>query len=498
VPTGDTLLLVRHAVLLLLAGCAHSAVRPDVHQRGWLEVETPHISLRTDLERDDAIWRARQLEQFWAALAHLYDLVAPGAPPPAGRFSVILLASCADFQHIAWQDVSGFAAPMDGQLVAVTCEANQGDTVIHELAHLFNHHHFPRLPRWVDEGLATYYSTLQVRDGRAVLGNFPSQLSPYWNRPGWLPSLSALRHLSSDEFYRDRAGANYFCAWKLVHVLNNTDRARQAGFRAYLQALRAGVPDDTAWQEAFRDVPAGPLADDYATYQRRDRVNRLVTSYDWSEPSPPRVRALRPGEAHFLWARLLAVAHAGEVAEQLERAAAADPDWPGLLYARAVLLRPRDAVELLRRYVARVPDDPRGWQALVSARMNRAVPAGYSPLDRPPPPALRGMQDDVRKLIEHSDTPDALNQIGWYFALARNPNAGLNFALRAVQAEPSCAECWDTVGLLYFEAGKLALAIAAQERAVGIYAERAPDEVVVRLRRFRAALRRPPPAGSAR
>jgi hypothetical protein len=108
------------------------------------------------------------------------------------------------------------------------------------------------------------------------------------------------------------------------------------------------------------------------------------------------------------------------------------------------------------------------------------------------------MQDDVRRLIEHSDTPNALNEIGWYYAVAHNPNTGLNFALRAVRTEPSCAACWDTVALLYYEAGKLDLAFEAQERSAGIYAEYAPREVNVRLERYRAALRRTPPAGSGR
>ncbi|HEU5056778.1 MAG TPA: hypothetical protein VFU21_09630, partial [Kofleriaceae bacterium] len=452
--------MTRLLLLLLVAGCAHPPVRGDIHRRSWLLVETPHITLRTDLERDDALWRARQLEQFWSALAHLYDLVAPGAPPPQHRFPVILLARCEDFEKVAWGNVEGFATPMDAELVAVTCEGNQGDTVVHELAHLFNHHLFPQLPRWVDEGLATYYSTMQVREGRAVLGNFPGGLSRYWNRPQWLPGLTAIRRMSADEFYSDRVGANYFCAWKLVHVLNNTSPDRQVEFRRYLAALRAGTGFEEAWQHAFGGI-ADALADDYATYQRRDRVNRLATAYRWIEPPPPRVRRLRPGEAHVLWARLLNVAHEDAVAEQLERAAAADPDWSGLLYARAVLLRPRNAVALLRRYVALEPDDPKGWRALVDARVRAVVPAAYQrdPLSGRPPPALAAIQADVRRLVEHASDTVSLNNVGWYYALRQDPNAGLNFALRAVQAQPSCGECWDTVGLLYFQAGKVPQAV---------------------------------------
>jgi len=486
----------RLALLLLASSCAHSLVRGDIHQRGWLLVETEHISLRTDLDRADALARARRLDQIWAALAHLYDLVAPGSPPPAQPFRVIHLDSCGDFERIH-ADVSGFVfGSVEGD-VAVTCENRGESTLIHELAHIFNHHHFTRLPRWVDEGLATYYETLQVRGGKAMLGNFPTGLSDYWNRPRWLPSIDSIRHMERDEFYDpQKMGRNYFAAWKLVHLLNDSGPDRQRRFRAYLAALHGGAADEEAWRAAF--AGDGSLADDYLTYQQRDRLNRLVTAYRWAEPTAPRMRRLRPGEAHVLWASLLTVEHADEVAAQLDRAARADPHWPGLLYWRARLLRPRDEVDLLRRYLRQRPDDAEGWLALVSAQLRRAVPERHDPLRDPPTPALAAMQEDVRKLVEHSSDPSALNQIGWYYALQRNPNAGLNFAIRAVRAEPSCGACWDTVGVLYFQAGKLVLALAAEERAAGIYAERAPPDVTSRLRQFRAALRRRPPAGSAR
>jgi hypothetical protein len=91
-----------------------------------------------------------------------------------------------------------------------------------------------------------------------------------------------------------------------------------------------------------------------------------------------------------------------------------------------------------------------------------------------------------------------LNTIAWYFALRQQPAAGLNFALRAVQALPSCARCWDTLGLLYFQAGKVDLAVEAQERAVMLYADRAPPDVAKRLRKFRDAFKGRRPASSGR
>ena len=465
--------MTRFLAILLAAAAtacaARSPVRADIHQRGWLQVETAHIALRTDLERADAIAHAIKLDQYWQALAHLYGLVAPGAPPPPGKLSVVHLASCKDFDQIA-SDATGFVfTSVTGQDLAVTCQQHDSSTLVHELAHIFNRHLFVRLPVWVEEGLATYYSTLEVAGGRAVLGNFPSGLSALWNQPRYLPSLGKLVGMKREEFYQPMSkGRNYFSAWKLVHLLNNTSADRRLRFRRYLAALRSGVGNPEAWRGAFGDASSDELASDYVNYQERERVNRLTTSFAWSRPPPPVIRRLRPAEAHLLWAELLTVSDPALVSAQLQRAAGLQPDRSRFLHLRV-------------------------WAGVASA-----LPRGYDGLRGPPPPRLAAMQRDVRELVERSSDPHVLNTIAWYFAMSRKPAAGLNFAIRSVQAAPACARCWDTVGLLYFQAGKLDRALEAQGRAVLLYGERAPREVVERLGRYRAALRRRPPAASAR
>jgi tetratricopeptide (TPR) repeat protein len=481
---------------VLLAACRPSLVRDDVHERGWLLVETQHVALRTDLDEEDALARARQLEQSWHALARMYALVAPGGGTPVGRFPVIHFASCLEFQRIGGAR-AGFVFGAGYWLdvpTAVTCERAGDTTLMHELAHLFNQHHFAGLPAWVEEGLATYYSTLIVRDGEIVTGTFPAGFAGLARRPAWLADVDGIRRMSYEDFHQERkVSGNYFSAWKLVHVLNSTGPDRLQRFRRFLGALRFATDSEDAWAQAFGDLPAAPLAEDFKWYQKRLRLNGWAARFHWSEPAAPSVRQLRPGEAHILWAVLLVNAGHREAARaQLDRLAAADPDWPELLYWRAVLLQPPNALDLLRQYVHRQPKDARGWRALVSEQLDRAVPASYLGLDSPPPPALAAMEGDVRRLVEHASDASSLNTIGWYFALRQNATTGLNFAIRSLQAQPRCGPCWDTAALLYFQAGKRSKALEAQERAVRLYAERAPPDVLARLRRFRVA------AGAAR
>ena len=288
----------------------------------------------------------------------------------------------------------------------------------------------------------------------------------------------------------DDRSDHYFAAWKLVHLLTSTEPDLQLRFRRYLAAIASAVSNDDAWAQAFGDRPARPLARVFAVYHRRKRVNVWTAKYEWPDPPRPRVRVLRAGEAHILWANLLTSRDPPSgMAEQLELAAEADPSWPELPYWRAVLVRGPDALQLLRDHVSRFPGDARGWNALVEIGLERAVPPSYVGLDGPPPAGLAAMARDVRRLVEHASDPHALNTIGRYYALRREPATGLNFAIRAVRAEPSCGDCWDTVALLYFQAGKVADALKAQERAIGLYDEKATPAALSRLRRYRMAAR---------
>lgn len=488
--------------LLLLAACAHSPVRGDIHEDGWLLVETAHVSLRTDLDRDDAVARARQLEQFWQALATHYAVVVPGAARPSGRFPVVHFDSCRDYRLVAPESTAGFVFTSRGyprERIAVTCDDYDDTTLVHELAHIFNHHFFSSSLPWVNEGLATYYSTMTVQDGKVVIGKIPPYAVRFIRRAAWEPPLDQLRRMSYEEFRAGDQGRRYFGAWKLVHLLSNTTPELRARFRHYLAAIGAGATSDEAWDRAFAGLEAGALDEDYRRYQHRAELNVLKAAYSWPAIPAPRVTRLSAGEAHAVWAHLLVLGGPRGVAEQLERAGAVDPDWPDLLYWRAVLLRGRPAVGLLRQHLRRRPDDLRAWHALVSLRMSAAAPPSYLGLDGSPPSAIVAMEPDVLRLVERASTADALNTVGWYFALRQNPVTGLNFAIRAVRADPGCGACWDTVALLYFQAGKVAEAVAAQERAANLYAESVPRDVLVRLRRYRAALRRgTPPAGSGR
>lgn len=63
-------------------------------------MRSPHFVLYTDLPRDDAERRTRELELARAMLAQAYELLVPVAPPDT-LTGVVLFARCADLHAIA-------------------------------------------------------------------------------------------------------------------------------------------------------------------------------------------------------------------------------------------------------------------------------------------------------------------------------------------------------------------------------------------------------------
>lgn len=499
-----------------LTGCLGvTGVRRGIAKRTWYELRSEHFVLVTDLPRQRAEARVRNLEQLWQALADMYVLVVPDRAPPRARMRSILFRDCDDFRDVLWlEGVVGYverSRDFESKPTVVTCEGMPTRTriLLHELAHAFNYHFFSDTPAWLNEGLATYFQTLEIEDGKAILGRLPWHDVGFWLRPKWLPSLERLLSLDYDQFYAGKRRRNYFAAWKLVHLLNNYSDDYHARFQRFLAAVASGVDRMEAWRQAFDGIPFEKLSKQYADYQYRQQIRLYTTPYELRESSRPiRARELRVGEVHALWAELQIVrafnakrSHPDLRAARIHVGLAAkqDPSWNGALFWRGVVDfwsavatdKSTGAVGELRRYVAAEPGSARGWLGLVSARLNEVVPKGHTGLEARAPAGLEALEDDVRELARHASTFAELNLVAYYFALRRQPATGFNFARRALEQDPRCAGCLDTLALLLYQLGRYKEALALQERAIAVMAEIRPSaEARERLEHYRTCVAR--------
>lgn len=521
-----SLLSVSAVVVALFAcwaissGCAaRPATWRSVAERRWLELRSEAFILATDLPRLTALERFRELEEVHRALLDFFTLVAPGPRPHVEPFHILHLARCSDLAATSHGTVAGFvmdARDFSGTRLMVTCDATRErrDALLHQMTHALTAAHFTQLQPWLVEGLARYYQTLRVEDTSVIIGvPPPNQFTSDRRRHSGVPaSLERMRYSGApdlatlmsmtDAFYKRAVHDNHRGAWRLVHLLSSpTYRDR---FVVYLRTLHAGSSPDGAWRAAFGDIAMDRIAAQYANYAKRMAVHRYRVRQTSRTVRDPDVQALRPGEVHALWVRLYMARRSGAdddartaVREHLSFMASEDPEWTGLSFWRAVQAHYSDdegererAEQLLRAYAVREPRDFRAWVGLVRIGINRSIPPDYLGVDGAVPAGLAAVEADVRELLRSGGTARALNLVGWYYALRRLPRTGLAFAFRSVRADPTCGACHDTLALLLYQDGRLADAVAAQERAVALMAEDDPARTSERrLEIFRRAWR---------
>lgn len=101
-------------------------------------------------------------------------------------------------------------------IVMPSLRAEQAGIAAHEYAHLVLHANSLELPAWLGEGLAEYFSTLQIGERNTKLGGDLPMRSQILQRSAWMP-LSQL--LTTTTHTRTEAGLFYAQSWALTEML---------------------------------------------------------------------------------------------------------------------------------------------------------------------------------------------------------------------------------------------------------------------------------------
>lgn len=519
--------LVAPAILLSLAiagnGCSPVRDPLTCSAKGgpvWRRLSTKHFVLHTDLEAQYARTMAADFIRMYETLAFVMQ-----RPPNTSAIPVeiVVFERRSDFYEVEGMNRSSgayFTPWLKGDLeptpVVVmhdeVLREEVRDTFQHEIAHRFLHERFVRLPPWLDEGLAQYYATMHVEEGRAYIGA-PGFLD-FSDRPFfWIswngnsqttqipmfkaPSVRALIEADRSTFYgnyeqedvseeeRERRTIYYGAAWKLVHFfLNGPDDLYRNRFLEFLREVQSGTGAREAFLKAFeRDLPQ--IEQGFYRYLANARLDRLVVSVPPSrEAAPLEERVFDEAEAHILWARLLPRTnqkeHTERVSRHLEEAVAENPKSPEVRFHRGVFYAQekqfdKSVAELDIALGAR-PDDPRYLLARINlyelqAKENKTAP------DAAPVPA-----DIIERLARVAVSPAQLMAVGFLTANQGRINEGLQLIERAVAVDPLCWRCQTARAVVLARVERYQEALEAVDRAIAITPEKAPVTELVRLR----------------
>ena len=272
--------------------------------------------------------------------------------------------------------------------------------VVHEYTHLVIRHSGTRLPLWLNEGLAEFFSTATPEGGRMTYGKVPVSRVLYLRGTGILDlsRLFAVGHESAEYNTQTHAGVFYSESWALTHMLRNDDRYR-TGWRTFFEGMTKGMTAADALMQAYKKTPE-TVGRDLVNYISQDRYLYRRTAYKLPPDTRYETRVADAFEAGLVTANLLASSPRGDEAA---RAAFTNleqekPNDVALLESRAYFEMRRGKRAAALSYFARaVEQGSRNTTMMVDYA--RADPSRAATLI---PKALEVAPDDADVRIEHA------------------------------------------------------------------------------------------------
>jgi Protein of unknown function (DUF1570) len=226
----------------------------------WRRVDTPHFIIVGDVSARELRATATKFEGFHEALRRVLPSATTSAPVPT---VVIVFPTDAAFTPFKPQyqgkprPVAGYAAPgLEANYIALTDDGDFNDRVIfHEYTHMVIANAVARLPLWLNEGLAEFYSTFALMDGgkRAQIGRPVVEHLALLDGSLRVPLADLLRVDHQSPLYNEgnRVSDFYAESWALTHMLLNGQPSRVKELSEYLRRIDNGASQTEAWEQIF-------------------------------------------------------------------------------------------------------------------------------------------------------------------------------------------------------------------------------------------------------
>jgi len=251
------------ALAVLLGGAGLQAARKE----SWVEVRSPHFVAYSDAGEAEA---RRTLEGF-EGIRSVFSAVLPGIKVDLHKPIVVIVAENeASMRRFTPDQFAGkdpkrpsglYMRGRERDLAIVRLDAGHQEdqpfaVVFHEYTHAIVHNNFAALPTWLDEGIAEFYGSTEIRSKRVLLGRVPFHHLDILRR-GRMPlkALLQVNHASPEYVEGSKANTFYAQSWAMVHYLFMDEEARKGDTLAvYLRALSRQADPLAAAQEGFGDL----------------------------------------------------------------------------------------------------------------------------------------------------------------------------------------------------------------------------------------------------
>ncbi len=447
---GQKAVFTRSIILLLLV--------PVISAARWVRMDGPHFELLTNASEATGRTLLERLEEIHGVFRSL-----PGnrpAPPVPTR--VLLFRSESDFRPFRLSETTtGYFQAAPERNYVVMRDSGRGNSRIacHEYVHLVLNHSSARLPQWLEEGVAEFYSTLDRDGGRLTVGR------PI---PEHVRTLSEVRLLDADALasithksphYNDPTKTQIFYAqsWALVHMLNLSPEYRDK-MADFVSLIEEGVPSGAAFERAF-GKPMQQALQDLTVWLRRGIGTVAVTGIDAPVPAGnSALRDLSEVDANLAQAELLLQIGRVETAERIyRRIEREDPRSPDAQTGLGALALERSRYRVAREHLLR---------AMELGANDARTHFEYAMLLRETGASRDEVVASLKKAISAAPSfAEAHFVLGTMLSAAGDYAEAANHLARAASILPRQAYFWHALALAYQHLGQLEEARRAAYRA---------------------------------
>jgi tetratricopeptide (TPR) repeat protein len=433
-------------LLAILAGKASSA-------ETWIRVSSPPIEIFTDNGEKSARAVLHRFETLHRVFGESHIALSP-AP-----LRVFIFSSRSDF--LAYEidnHAAAFYLPGDDlDFIVLFWGSALTGNASHEFLHRVVEHASTPLPRWLNEGIAEFYSTVSTNSTTVRIGGLIESRLSVLASQRWLSAEDLALGSSSDGpiFYAE--------SWALVHMLSLSPQWRD-GMPEFVKLLNDGREQS----EAFRAAFGKPMEEALAALHSYLRSPKTVTVPlpPMDETEPYQVTRLAPVDARLALADLaLSTSHPALARSLFLNAARKNPESPA---AAAGL----------------------GWLALAENRnddaqheMERAIAMGYR--DARIYFELAVLKNDS-SLLEQALTIDSKLAVAHFLLGTRATDSG-NFVAaiehlrQAVAIQPRRFTYWHALAFAEAKSGDRQNAAESARRAVILASTSQEEEMAAAL-----------------